>query len=114
MLIYNSTDNTVRMIKRTTLDGEYMALGRQTAVTETALTPFGSDPSTQVNIVGTGLQENEFQDGFRTSVRAQNPMTMNVDVKDGIDSSMLSALQGQDPVSKFTHFPSAYIIGRSF
>lgn len=101
MLSRSSTDNTVRMIKRTSMDGEYMALGRQTAVTATALTNFGSDPSTQVNIVGTGLQENEFQDGFRTSVRATNPMTMNVNVKDGIDKSMLAALQGQEPVSKY-------------
>jgi len=88
------------MIKRTTLDGEYMALGRQTVETNAMLTPFGSDASTQVAIQGTGLQENEFQDGFRMSTRATQPMTMNVDVKEGVDSSMLAALQGQEPVSK--------------
>jgi hypothetical protein len=88
------------MVKRLQLDGEYMALGRQTIETNTVVTPFGSDQATQVNIQGTGLQENEFQDGFRMSVRATQPMTMNVDVKDGIDNSMLAALQGQDPVSK--------------
>jgi hypothetical protein len=96
-----STDMTVRMIKRTTLDGEYMALGRQTVETNAMLTPFGSDGSTQVAIQGTGLQENEFQDGFRMSVRATQPMTMNVDVKEGIDTGMLAALQGSEPVSKW-------------
>lgn len=88
------------MIKRQNIDGEYMALGRQTVETNAFLTNFGSDPATQVAIQGTGLQENEFQDGFRMSVRATQPMTMNVDVKEGIDTSQLAALNGQQPVSK--------------
>lgn len=91
---------TVRMVKRTQLDGEYMVVGRQTIETNTLVVPFGSDPSTSVAIQGTGLQENEFQDGFRTSTRASQPLTMNVDVKDGVDQGMLTALQGQQPVSK--------------
>ena len=91
---------TVRMIKRTTLDGEYMALGRQTVETNAVLTPFGSDGASQIAIQGTGLQENEFQDGFRMSIKATQPLTMNVDVKEGIDTGMLAALQGQEPISK--------------
>ena len=97
----NSTDMTVRMVKRTQLDGEYMIVGRQTVETNTLVQPFGSDQATSVAIEGTGLQENEFQDGFRMSTRATQPMTMNVDVVDGIDSSMLAGLQGQESVSKF-------------
>lgn len=96
----NSTDMTVRMVKRNQLDGEYMIVGRQTVETNTLVQPFGSDQATSVAIQGTGLQENEFQDGFRMSTRATQPMTMNVDVVDGIDSSMLAGLQGQDSVSK--------------
>lgn len=92
---------TVRMVKRNQLDGEYMIVGRQTIETNTLVQPFGSDGATSVAIQGTGLQENEFQDGFRMSTRATQPMTMNVDVVDGIDSSMLAALQGQDSVSKY-------------
>lgn len=91
---------TVRMVKMNNIDGEYMALGRQTIETNAFLQNFGSDAATQVAIQGTGLQENEFMDGFRMSTRATQPMTMNVDVKDGIDGSMLAALQGQEPVSK--------------
>jgi len=97
----NSTDMTVRMVKRNQLDGEYMIVGRQTVETNTLVQPFGSDQATSVAIEGTGLQENEFQDGFRMSTRATQPMTMNVDVVDGIDSSMLAGLQGQESVSKF-------------
>ena len=97
----NSTDMTVRMVKRNQLDGEYMIVGRQTIETNTLVQPFGSDQATSVAIQGTGLQENEFQDGFRMSTRATQPMTMNVDVVDGIDSSMLAGLQGQDSVSEY-------------
>jgi hypothetical protein len=96
---------TVRMVKRTQLDGEYMILGRQTVEVNTLVQPFGSDQGSSVAIQGTGLQENEFQDGFRMSTRAAQPMTMNVDVIDGIDSSMLAALQGQDSVSKYYRSP---------
>jgi hypothetical protein len=99
----NTTDMTVRMVKRTQMDGEYMVVGRQTVETNTLVTPFGSDGSTSVAIQGTGLQENEFQDGFRMSTRATQPMTMNVDVKDGVDSSMLAALQGQVPVNDYRY-----------
>lgn len=99
----NSTDNTVRMLKRQQLDGEYMALGRQTVETNTQLTAFGTDGSTQVAIQGTGLQENEFQDGFRMSVRATQPMTMNVNVKKGIDTSQLAALPGQQSVNDYKY-----------
>lgn len=97
----NNTDMTVRMVKLQNIDGEFMMLGRQTTGTETQLTTFGNDQSSQVTVTGTGLQENEFTDGFRMSVKATQPMTMNVNVKKGIDSSMVSALQGQQSISKF-------------
>lgn len=104
MRTVNSTDMTVRMVKRNQLDGEYMIVGRQTVETNTLVQPFGSDQASSVAIQGTGLQENEFQDGFRMSTRATQPMTMTVDVVDGIDSSMLAGLQGQDSVSEYHHF----------
>ncbi|KAJ6273881.1 hypothetical protein PSV08DRAFT_369237 [Bipolaris maydis] len=103
MRMVNSTDMTVRMVKRSQMDGEYMVVGRQTVETNTVVVPFGSDGSTSVGIQGSGLQENEFQDGFRMSIRATQPMTMNVDVKDGIDSGMLSALQGQSSVNDYRY-----------
>jgi hypothetical protein len=95
----NSTDMTVRMVMRNQLDGEYMIVGRQTVEVDTLVQPFGST----VAIQGSGLQENEYQDGFRMSTRAIQPLTMNVDVKDGIDSSMLAGLQGQSSVNDYPY-----------
>lgn len=103
MRTVNTTDMTVRMIKRTQLDGEYMVVGRQTVETNNVVTPFGSDGASQVAIQGTGLQENEFQDGFRMSTRATQPMLMNVDVKDGVDQGMLTALKGQVSVNDYRY-----------
>ncbi|KAJ4344098.1 hypothetical protein N0V95_006342 [Ascochyta clinopodiicola] len=99
----NTTDMTVRMVKRNQLDGEYMVVGRQTVETNTLVTPFGSSGATQVAIQGTGLQENEFQDGFRMATRATQPMLMNVDVKKGVDSGMLTALKGQSSVNDYRY-----------
>jgi hypothetical protein len=99
----NTTDMTIRMVKRTQMDGEYMVVGRQTIETNTLVVPFGGDGSTSVAIQGTGLQENEFQDGFRISTRITLPMTMNVDVKKGVDSNMLAALQGQSSVNDYRY-----------
>ncbi|KAF2444332.1 hypothetical protein P171DRAFT_473450 [Karstenula rhodostoma CBS 690.94] len=107
----NSTDMTVRMIKLQNIDGEYMMLGRQTGGTEAQLTPFGSTQASQVTVTGTGLQENEFQDGFRMSIKATQPMTMNVDVKKGIDSSMLTALQGQASVNDYRYSVTTNLAG---
>jgi hypothetical protein len=83
------------------IDGEYIALGRQTQVTGVALTQFGSGQINQFNVNGSGIQENEFSDGFRMSVRASQPMTINLDVRNGISTTMLSALApGTQSISK--------------
>ncbi|KAI1851558.1 hypothetical protein JX266_003020 [Neoarthrinium moseri] len=84
----NTTDNTVRMIKMTSLDGEYMAVGRQTVETGNVLTTFNQNQ--QVQISGSGIQEVEFTDGFRMSIRASQPMTLQANVVNGISSSMTS------------------------
>ena len=95
----NSTDMTVRMVKLNLLDGEYMVVGRQTVEVDTWVQPFGSI----VAIQGSGLQENEYQDGFRMSTRATQHVAMVVDVRDGIDSSMLAGLQGQSSVNDYRY-----------
>ena len=80
----------------TNIDGEYMAIGRQTTETSNVLSPFGSQA---VNISGSGIQEVEYADGFRMSVRATQPMTINTDVVNGVSTSMTSS-NGIMPVSK--------------
>ncbi|KAG4441954.1 hypothetical protein IFR05_002573 [Cadophora sp. M221] len=83
----NTTDNTVRLVKMTNIDGEYMAIGRQTTETANVLTPFATQ---SVNITGSGIQEVEFADGFRMSMKATQPMTLTTNVVNGISSSMIS------------------------
>lgn len=90
-----STDQTVRLIKMTSIDGEYMAIGRKTVETGSVLSPFGSQLS--VNITGSGIQEVEFTDGLRMSIRASQPMTVSADVVNGVSSSMTNGIM---PVSK--------------
>jgi hypothetical protein len=85
-----STDSTVRMIKLNAIDGEYMAVGRKTVETSNVLSPFGGAQQQSVNITGSGIQEVEFQDGFRMSIRASKPMTINTDVVNGVSTSMLT------------------------
>ncbi|KAH8199238.1 hypothetical protein TruAng_006578 [Truncatella angustata] len=86
----NTTDNTVRMIKMTSLDGEYMAVGRQSIETGNVLTTFNQNQ--QVQISGSGIQEVEFTDGFRMSIKASQPMTLKTDVVNGISSSMTGSM----------------------
>lgn len=94
------------MIKMTSLDGEYMAVGRQTTETGNVLTTFNQNQ--QVQISGSGIQEVEFTDGFRMSIRASQPMTLKTDVVNGVSSSMTTG--GIMPVSKFQRSLSLYYL----
>ena len=86
------------MIKMSNIDGEYMAIGRKTVETGNVVSPFGQSAQQSVNITGSGIQEVEFQDGFRMAVQATQPMTVNTDVINGVSSSMIT--NGAMPVSK--------------
>src|SRR4051812_16187914 len=88
------------MIKLNALDGEYMAIGRQTVETSNVLTPFGRTQQQSVNISGSGIQEVEFQHGFRMTVKSTQRMSINVDVVNGVSSSML--VNGAMPASMFS------------
>lgn len=85
------------MIKLNAIDGEYMVIGRKTIETSNVLSPFGQGQQQTVNITGSGIQEVEFTDGFRMTVKANQPMTVNADVVNGVSSSML--VDGAMPVS---------------
>ena len=87
------------------IDGEYIALGRQTTETGLSLSQFSATPgvgqNVGFNVTGSGIQENEYTDGFRMSVRSTQPMMINTNVVNGISSTMLAALQpGTQSVSK--------------
>ncbi|KAK2016759.1 hypothetical protein LZ32DRAFT_644892 [Colletotrichum eremochloae] len=82
----NITDASVRMVKLNQIDGEFVAVGRQTSELGVSLTPFGQP----VNIAGSGIQEAEFQDGFRMSIKASQPMSIRTDVVNGISPEMVT------------------------
>ncbi|KAK2051819.1 hypothetical protein LY76DRAFT_527867 [Colletotrichum caudatum] len=82
----NITDANVRMVKLNQIDGEYVAVGRQTSELGASLTPFGQP----VSITGSGIQEAEFQDGFRMSIKASQPMSIRTDVVNGISPEMVT------------------------
>jgi len=88
----NGSDGTVRLVKLNSIDGEYIALGRQTSSTGQALTLFSAVNQNAFNVSGSGIQENEFIDGLRLSVRATQPMVINANVVNGISTTMLSGL----------------------
>ncbi|KAF4631696.1 hypothetical protein G7Y89_g6429 [Cudoniella acicularis] len=106
----NTTDRTVRLVKLNSIDGEYMAIGRKTVETSNVLSPFGQSTTQQsVNITGSGIQELEFTDGFRMSVRANMPMTINTDVVNGVSTSMLT--NGVMPVNNYRYLVSSNLAG---
>ncbi|EFQ35922.1 hypothetical protein CGRA01v4_05983 [Colletotrichum graminicola] len=82
----NITDANVRMVKLNQIDGEFVAVGRQTSELGASLTPFGQP----VSIIGSGIQEAEFQDGFRMSIKASQPMSIRTDVVNGISPEMVT------------------------
>lgn len=88
----NGTDNTVRLVKMNNIDGEYIALGRQTPETSLSLTQFNTQGQQAFNVSGSGIQENEYTDGFRMSVRSTQPMQINTNVVNGISNTMTAAL----------------------
>ncbi|KAG7291190.1 hypothetical protein NEMBOFW57_001202 [Staphylotrichum longicolle] len=79
------SENNTRIIKMTSLDGEYMLLGRQAVDEANIFVQYGQGATRTVNITGgPGRQEAEFVDGLRFSVVAQASMAMNVDITHGI------------------------------
>ena len=86
-------------MKLNSIDGEYRAIGRQTPETANVLSPFGVGQAETIQIAGAGIQELEFQDGLRMTVRTNQPMSVNTDVVNGVSSSMMEA--GTQSVSKY-------------
>ncbi|PSR75449.1 hypothetical protein BD289DRAFT_191008 [Coniella lustricola] len=86
--VHRSEQNT-RIIKMTSLDGEYMLLGRTSIDQSNIFVQYGQGATRTVNITAGGRQEAEFIDGLRFSMVAQTSLTMNVDLKNGISPADL-------------------------
>lgn len=85
------TENNTRIIKMTSLDGEFMLLGRQTVDTTNIFVQYGQGATRTVNITGGGRNEAEFVDGLRFSVVAPADMKLNVDLLNGVAPGSLPA-----------------------
>ena len=110
--IHRSENNT-RIIKMTSLDGEYLLVGRKTVDTSNIFVQYGQGATRTVNLTGgVGIQEAEFVDGLRFSVQSSMALNMNVDIHHGIDITSLPA--GTQSLNSFvwvvnTSNPSAMV-----
>lgn len=68
----------------TSLEGEYILLGRKTADTANIFVQYGQGATRTVNITGGhGVQQAEFIDGLRFSVLANGSMSLNTEIRGG-------------------------------
>ncbi|KZZ88357.1 hypothetical protein AAL_08120 [Moelleriella libera RCEF 2490] len=85
-----SSENKTRIIKMTSMDGEYMLLGRKSVDTTNIFVQYGQGATRTVNVTeGDKFQEAEFVDGLRFKIRSTKPLAMNVELVDGIDKASL-------------------------
>lgn len=85
------TENNTRIIKMTSLDGEYMLLGRQAADLTNIFVQYGQGATRTVNVTAGGRQEAEFVDGLRLSMVSQADVGLNVDLTNGVAPETLPA-----------------------
>jgi hypothetical protein len=95
------SENKTRIIKMTSLEGEYRLLGRKTEDNSNIFVQYGQGATRTVNITGgSGLQEAEFIDGLRFSILANQPMFLNAEIRGGgVEKEAIP--QGCTAVSKF-------------
>ncbi|KAH8586297.1 hypothetical protein B0O99DRAFT_678867 [Bisporella sp. PMI_857] len=85
------SENNTRIIKMTSITGEFRLFGRQTLDTSNIFVQYGQGATRTVNITAGGRQEAEFIDGLRLSVVASKNITMNADIRNGIPQGTLSS-----------------------
>lgn len=74
----------------TSLDGEYILLGRKSEDSSNIFVQYGQGATRTVNVTGgAGIQEAEFVDGLRFTVAATAPFAMNVDIPNGVEQAAL-------------------------
>jgi hypothetical protein len=70
------------MSQMTSIDGEYVILGRRSIDVGNIFVPFGEGDAFSVNITGgPGRQDTEFMDGLRFAIESDRPLRMNVNLK---------------------------------
>lgn len=83
----SKTNNTraifkTSMSQMTSLDGEYVILGRKGTDNGNIFVPYGTGAQFSANFTGgPGRQDVEFIDGLRFAVQSEFPLRMNVDLR---------------------------------
>ncbi|KAK2590252.1 hypothetical protein QQS21_012068 [Conoideocrella luteorostrata] len=72
----------------TSLDGEYMLLGRKSEDTSNIFVQYGQGSTRTVNVTGGSdfVQEAEFIDGLRLRIKSSSSFGLNIDIPFGIDA----------------------------
>lgn len=74
----------------TSLEGEFMLLGRKTEDITNIFVQYGQGATRTVNITGgNATQEAEFVDGLRFSIKSAEPFTLNADIPFGVDDAAI-------------------------
>lgn len=72
----------------TSLDGEYMLLGRKSEDTANIFVQYGQGATRTVHLTGgIGVQEAEFIDGLRLHVQSSMAFRLNADIPFGVDQA---------------------------
>ncbi|OAR00542.1 hypothetical protein LLEC1_00499, partial [Akanthomyces lecanii] len=85
------TENKTRIVKMTSLEGEYMLLGRKSEDTANVFVQYGQGATRTVNVTGAAddIQEAEFIDGLRFRFRSARAFALNADIAFGIDAQAI-------------------------
>jgi len=93
------SENNTRIIKMTSIDGEFRLLCRNSIDTSNIFVQYGQGETRTVNMTAGGRQDSEFVDGLRFSVVASKDLRMNVDIRSGIAPESLP--EGKQSLNSF-------------
>lgn len=82
--------NGTRVMKLTSIDGQYILLGRKTNEAANLFLEYGTGSSNAFNVTGDKVsKEAEYEDGLRLIVQSENAVAINADIKQGLTSESL-------------------------
>lgn len=84
------SENNTRIEKMTSVDGEFILVGRKTVDTSNVFVQYGQGETRMVNLTGgTGIQQAEFIDGMTFMVQTSKDVRVNVELKEGVNPGTL-------------------------
>src|ERR1700694_2894968 len=113
IVVTGRTENKTRIIKMTSLNGEYLLLGRKVDDTSNIFLQFGQGVTRTFNTTGGSRVDGEWIDGFRMSIQTPKDAQINVDVKQPFTPALAAGFTsiGIHPAYRLTDtVPWSYII----